>query len=164
MILSEAVRAEVRKWMALYPPGKERSALLPALFVIQREFGYCRVDAQSELAEMFDIEPAEVGGVVDFYHMFKTEPVGEYHVEVCTNVSCSLTGGYTTNGSGCPVLAGRVKPSGLSRVDGLMPRAARTVAPKSSGRTGMSRTQAAVSSELPYTVPPGIPQPAIIAE
>ena len=39
---------------------------------------------------MFDIEPAEVGGVVDFYHMFKTEPTGEYHVEVCTNVPCML--------------------------------------------------------------------------
>ena len=92
MILSEAVRAEVRKWMALYPQGKERSALLPALYVIQREFGYCRVDAQNELAEMFDIEPAEVGAVVDFYHMFKTEPTGEYHVEVCTNVPCMLRG------------------------------------------------------------------------
>ena len=92
MILSEAVRAEVRKWMDLYPAGRERSALLPALFVIQREFGYCRVDAMNELAEMFDIEPAEVGGVVDFYHMFKTEPTGEYHVEVCTNVPCMLRG------------------------------------------------------------------------
>ncbi len=92
MVLSEAIRAEVRKWMGLYPAGRERSALLPALFVIQREFGYCRVDAQNELAEMFDIEPAEVGAVVDFYHMFKTEPTGEYHVEVCTNVPCMLRG------------------------------------------------------------------------
>jgi NADH-quinone oxidoreductase E subunit len=92
MVLSEAVRAEVRKWMALYPQGRERSALLPALYVIQREFGYCRVDAQNELAEMFDIEPAEVGAVVDFYHMFKTEPTGEFHVEVCTNVPCMLRG------------------------------------------------------------------------
>ncbi len=92
MILSEAVRAEVRKWMDLYPEGRQRSALLPALYVIQREFGYCRVDAQNELAAMFDIEPAEVGAVVDFYHMFKTEQPGEYHVEVCTNVPCMLRG------------------------------------------------------------------------
>ncbi len=66
--------------------------MLPALYVIQREFGYCRVDAQNELAEMFDLEPAEVGAVVDFYHMFNTEPKGEYHVEVCTNVPCMLRG------------------------------------------------------------------------
>lgn len=92
MLLSEAVRAEIKTWMNLYPAGRERSALLPALYVIQREFGYCRVDAQNELAEMFGLEPAEVGAVVDFYHMFNTAPKGEYHVEVCTNVPCMLRG------------------------------------------------------------------------
>ena len=92
MVLNESIRAEVKKWMDLYPPGRQRSALLPALYVIQREFGYCRVDAQNELAAMFALEPAEVGAVVDFYHMFKTEPTGDYHVEVCTNVPCMLRG------------------------------------------------------------------------
>ncbi|MEZ4555188.1 MAG: NADH-quinone oxidoreductase subunit NuoF [Caldilineaceae bacterium] len=92
MVLSESVRAEIQKWMDLYPAGRERSAILPALYVIQREFGYCRVDAQNELAEMLDLEPAEVGAVVDFYHMLHTEPKGEYHVEVCTNVPCMLRG------------------------------------------------------------------------
>ena len=92
MVLSDSVRVEVQKWMDLYPAGRQRSAILPALYVIQREFGYCPVDAQNELAEMLGIEPAEVGGVVDFYHMFHTEPKGEYHVEVCTNVPCMLRG------------------------------------------------------------------------
>jgi NADH-quinone oxidoreductase subunit F len=92
MVLSEAVRAEIKKWMDLYPEGRQRSAILPALYVIQREFGYCRVDAQNELAAMLDLEPAEVGAVVDFYHMLHTEPKGEYHVEVCTNVPCMLRG------------------------------------------------------------------------
>ena len=92
MVLNESIRAEVKKWMDLYPAGRQRSALLPALYVIQREFGYCRVDAQNELAAMFALEPAEVGAVVDFYHMFKTEPTGDYHVEVCTNVPCMLRG------------------------------------------------------------------------
>ncbi len=92
MVLSESVRAEIKQWMDLYPPGRQRSAILPALYIIQRTFGYCRVDAQNELAEMLELEPAEVGGVVDFYHMFHTEPKGEYHVEVCTNVPCQLRG------------------------------------------------------------------------
>lgn len=92
MVLSEAVHAEVKSWMDLYPAGRERSALLPALYIVQREFGYCRIDAQNELAAMFNLEPAEVGAVVDFYHMFHTEPKGEYHVEVCTNVPCMLRG------------------------------------------------------------------------
>lgn len=92
MVLSESVRTEIEKWMAMYPEGRERSAIMHALYVIQREFGYCPVEAQNELAEMLDLEPAEVGGVVDFYHMFHTEPKGDYHLEVCTNVSCMLRG------------------------------------------------------------------------
>ena len=92
MMLSEPIRAEIKKWMDLYPAGRQRSAILPALYVIQREFGYCPVDAQNELAGMLDLEPAEVGAVVDFYHMLHTEPKGEYHVEVCTNVPCMLRG------------------------------------------------------------------------
>ncbi len=92
MILSQSVRAEIQKWMDLYPVGRQRSAILPALYVIQREFGYCKVEAQNELAEMLGLEPAEVGAVVGFYNMFHEEPKGEYHVEVCTNVPCMLRG------------------------------------------------------------------------
>ena len=90
MVLSQAVRAEIKTWMDPYPAGRQRSAILPALYVIQREFGYCNVDAQNELAIMLDIEPAEVGAVVGFYNMFHEERKGEYHVEVCTNVPCML--------------------------------------------------------------------------
>ncbi len=92
MMLSESVRAEIQKWIDLYPAGRQRSAILPALYVIQREFGYCPVEAQNELAAMLDLEPAEVGGVVGFYNMFHTEPKGDYHIEVCTNVPCMLRG------------------------------------------------------------------------
>ena len=92
MVLSQAVRAEIKTWMDLYPAGRQRSAILPALYVIQREFGYCNVDAQNELAIMLDIEPAEVGAVVGFYNMFHEERKGEYHIEVCTNVPCMLRG------------------------------------------------------------------------
>ncbi|HXF60760.1 MAG TPA: NADH-quinone oxidoreductase subunit NuoE, partial [Caldilineaceae bacterium] len=92
MMLTQSVREEIRKWMDLYPPGRQRSAVLPALYIIQREFGYCPVEAQNELAEMLDLDPAEVGGVVTFYTMFHEEPKGEYHIEVCTNVPCMLRG------------------------------------------------------------------------
>lgn len=92
MILSESIRAEIAEAMSLYPVGRQRSAVLPALYIIQREFGYCPVEAQNELAVMLGIEPAEVGGVVGFYNMFHEEPKGEYHIEVCTNVPCMLRG------------------------------------------------------------------------
>lgn len=92
MMLTEAMQAEIRAAMARYPDGRHRSAVLPALYVIQREYGYCPVEAQNELATMLDMDPAEVGGIVTFYNMFHEEPKGEYHVEVCTNVPCMLRG------------------------------------------------------------------------
>ncbi len=92
MALSESVRAEIRRWMDLYPPGRQRSVTLPALHIIQREYGYCPVEAQNELAEMLGLAPAEVGAVVGFYNMFHEEPKAEYHIEVCTNVPCMLRG------------------------------------------------------------------------
>jgi NADH-quinone oxidoreductase subunit F len=92
MMLSEPIRAEIREAMARYPEGRQRSAVLPALYIIQRVFGYCPVEAQNELAQMLDLAPAEVGAVVGFYNMFHEEPKGEYHVEVCTNVPCMLRG------------------------------------------------------------------------
>lgn len=92
MMLTESMRAEIHAAMARYPEGRQRSAVLPALYIIQREFGYCPVEAQNELATMLGLAPAEVGAVVGFYNMFHEEPKGDYHIEVCTNVPCMLRG------------------------------------------------------------------------
>lgn len=90
--MTEAMRQEIAEIIARYPAGRQRSAILPALYVIQREYGYCAVQPQNELAEILDLAPAEVGAVVGFYNMFHEQPKGEYHVEVCTNVPCMLRG------------------------------------------------------------------------
>ena len=92
-MITEMMRQEIDEILACYPAGRQRSGILPALYVIQREFGYCPVEAQDELAEILGIAPAEVGGVVGFYNMLHAEPKGEYHIEVCTNVPCMLRGG-----------------------------------------------------------------------
>ncbi|RME57660.1 MAG: NADH-quinone oxidoreductase subunit E, partial [Caldilineae bacterium] len=89
---TDEMRREIDEIIARYPEGRQRSAILPALYVIQREFGYCPVEAQNELAEILGIAPVEVGAVVGFYNMLHEEPKGEYHVEVCTNVPCMLRG------------------------------------------------------------------------
>lgn len=91
-MLTDLVRKEIADLMELYPQGGQRSAILPALYVIQREFGYCPVEAQNELAKIFGIAPAEVGALVGFYTMFQEEPKGEHHIQVCTNVPCMLRG------------------------------------------------------------------------
>ncbi len=92
-MITDLMRQEIDGILARYPEGRQRSGILPALYVIQREFGYCPVEAQDELAAILGIAPAEVGAVVGFYNMLHEEPKGEYHIEVCTNVPCMLRGG-----------------------------------------------------------------------
>jgi NADH-quinone oxidoreductase subunit E len=77
--------------IARYPVKK--SALIPLLHLAQEQDGYVTDDAMQHIAELVDVTPAEVLGTCSFYEMFKREPVGDYVVNVCTNISCMLLGG-----------------------------------------------------------------------
>jgi NADH-quinone oxidoreductase subunit E len=77
--------------IARYP--RPKSALIPLLHLAQEQDGYVADDAMEHIAELLGITPAEVLGTCSFYEMFKREPVGEYLVNVCTNISCLLLGG-----------------------------------------------------------------------
>jgi NADH-quinone oxidoreductase E subunit len=71
----------------------ERSAaLIPVLFVTQEEFGYLNTDALSLVAQRLDLPEAKVASTATFYTMFHKKPVGEYHLQVCKNISCYLRG------------------------------------------------------------------------
>jgi NADH-quinone oxidoreductase subunit E len=74
-----------------YPHPK--SALIPLLHLAQEQDGYLAEDAMVHIAELIDHTPAEVIGTASFYEMFKREPVGDYLINVCTNISCLLMGG-----------------------------------------------------------------------
>jgi NADH-quinone oxidoreductase subunit E len=71
----------------------KQSALLPILHIIQKEKGYISTEAEEYVANLLDIPPARVHGVVTFYTMYNKNPVGKYLIQVCTNISCSLLGG-----------------------------------------------------------------------
>jgi NADH-quinone oxidoreductase subunit E len=77
--------------IARYPVKK--SALIPLLHLAQEQDGHVTDDAMEHIAELVDVTPAEVLGTCSFYEMFKREPVGDYVVNVCTNISCMLLGG-----------------------------------------------------------------------
>ena len=74
-----------------YP--RPKSALIPLLHLAQEQDGYVADDAMAHIAELIGVTPAEVLGTCSFYEMFKREPVGEYVVNVCTNIACMLLGG-----------------------------------------------------------------------
>jgi NADH-quinone oxidoreductase subunit E len=80
-----------REVIARYPLAK--SALIPLLHLAQEQDGHVADDAMEHIAELIGITPAEVLGTCSFYEMFKREPVGEYLVNVCTNIACMLVGG-----------------------------------------------------------------------
>lgn len=92
-MLSEASKAKIEHLLQRYP--NQRSALIPALHVIQDEFGYITSDGVRYLAQVFALSEADVEEVVTFYTMFFRKPVGKYLLQICTNISCLLCNAET---------------------------------------------------------------------
>jgi len=85
----------VRKIIAKYPKKYERAALIPLLDIAQRQHnGWLPLSAMNKVATILDIPPIQVYEVASFYTMFNREPIGKYHVQVCTTTPCMLRGAY----------------------------------------------------------------------
>ena len=88
--LSDETLRKIDVEIARYPV--KQSAVLPALWLAQQEQGFCSLEAQEQIAAKIGVAPAFVAGVVSFYTMYHTEPVGRHVIDVCTTVSCWLRG------------------------------------------------------------------------
>ncbi len=82
---------EIEKLKAKYPT--EQSALMGVLWLAQQKFGWISPEVIAYVAEVLNLPPAHVDGVAKFYTMYFKKPMGKYHIQVCTNVSCMLRGG-----------------------------------------------------------------------
>src|SRR5205807_3635665 len=71
----------------------KRSALVPMLLFAQDEIGHLSDEVIADLAERVDLTELEVRNVISYYSLLHTKPMGKYHVQVCTNISCLLRGG-----------------------------------------------------------------------
>jgi NADH-quinone oxidoreductase subunit E len=91
--LAEKLLGAATEILARYPAGRERSALLPLLHLVQTEEGFVSPRGVAFCAEVLDINKAQVGAVATFYTMYKRRPTGEYLVSVCTNTLCNVMGG-----------------------------------------------------------------------
>jgi NADH-quinone oxidoreductase E subunit len=87
---SEKAKAEVAEALARYPV--KRSAVLPVLWIAQREWGWLPTAALRLVAESVGLPESEVFGIATFYTMFNMKPVGRHHLQVCMTLSCSLMG------------------------------------------------------------------------
>lgn len=89
---SPAVVEEMNGHVAKYPADRKRSALIPLLFVIQRERGYLDNPGVNFLARFLDVEVTDVWETATFYSMFNLHKVGKYHIQVCKTLSCRVMG------------------------------------------------------------------------
>jgi NADH-quinone oxidoreductase subunit E len=91
-IFSPETAARFDKLAAIYP--MKRSALVPMLLYAQDEVGYVSDAVVAEIARRLDLMELDVRNVLSYYSMLRTKPAGKYNVQVCTNISCMLRGGY----------------------------------------------------------------------
>jgi NADH-quinone oxidoreductase subunit E len=93
MTFSAELEAKFAKMLESYPPGRTRSAVVPMLLYAQDEVGHISKELIEEVARRCKVAPLQVDEVVGYYSMLHRRPQGTYHVQVCTNISCLLTGG-----------------------------------------------------------------------
>jgi len=92
--LSQHVREEIDHWVAKFPEGRQRSAVIAALHAAQHDNGgYLTPEIMTAVADYLKLPPIQVFEVASFYSMFETKPVGRHSISVCTNISCMLRGG-----------------------------------------------------------------------
>jgi NADH-quinone oxidoreductase subunit E len=100
--------ARFERVVARYPADRRRSAVLPALYLVQYQQGYVTGNAMRYVAELLGITPADVEDVVSYYTMFYTKPVGRFVLNVCRTLSCALNGAERVTEEICSVLG--IKP------------------------------------------------------
>lgn len=96
-LLSAKVRAEIDQWIQRYPPEHKRSGVMEALrFVQEANGGSLTTELMDAVADYLDMPKIAVYEVVSFYSMYFTKPVGRHVINVCTSISCMLSGSDET--------------------------------------------------------------------
>jgi NADH-quinone oxidoreductase E subunit len=85
-------RARFDEIIKRYPPDRKRSAVLPALYLVQQQQGYITANGIRHVAELLEITRADVEDVVTYYTMFYRKPVGKFVLSVCRTLSCAVNG------------------------------------------------------------------------
>lgn len=115
--LSKKALREISRWMKKYPKGRQHSALIPALWVTQKDAGgWLPEAALRQLGDLLDMAYIRVYEVATFYTMFNLEPVGEHHVQICGTTPCWLRGANALK----EVCVRKIGPQGLTRADGKL--------------------------------------------
>lgn len=132
MSLVEKYPKEVEKIMAKYPPEHKRSAVMPLLYLAQREAGFVDRHAMRDIAALVDVTETEVASIIGFYTLYHDKPEGSLRIQVCTDLPCALRGADQFLSDLCAKLGiepGGTTPDGLVTVEAVMCLAACDKAP-----------------------------------
>lgn len=117
MSLAEKYPKEIEKILAKYPPEHKRSALMPLLYLAQREQGYVDLHAMQEIAGLLEITETEVASMIGFYTLYHDKPEGKLRIQVCVDLPCALRGADKFLADLCASL--HIEPGGTT-ADGLV--------------------------------------------
>ena len=92
MSLVKKYPREVKQILSKYPPEHKRSAVMPLLYLAQREEGYISKAAMQDVAGIVDITETDVAAIVGFYTLYHDKKAGRYRMQVCTDLPCALRG------------------------------------------------------------------------
>ncbi len=116
MTFSPALEERFAKLLDSYPPGRQRSAVVPMLLYAQDEVGSVTQELVEEVARRCGVTPLQVDEVIGYYSMLHRKPLGRYNVQVCTNIACQAVGGeelYDYAGKSLKLRNKQVTPDGL---------------------------------------------------
>jgi NADH-quinone oxidoreductase subunit E len=113
---------EIKQILAKYPDSFRKSAVMPLLYMAQRELGYLTKLQIKDVAEITGLSTTDVDSVVGFYSLFHENKGGRYHVQVCTDLPCALRGAEAFLDQLCTnigIKVGETTPDGLVTVEAV---------------------------------------------
>lgn len=132
MSLEKKYPKEVKQILSKYPPEHKRSAVMPLLYLAQREEGYITKDAMKDIACLLDMTETDVTSIVGFYTLYHDKKEGKYRMQVCTDLPCALRGADEFLENLCENLGikvGETTPDGVVTLESVMCLAACDRAP-----------------------------------
>ena len=122
-MLAEKYATEIEHILAKYPEDQKRSAVMPLLYLAQRETGYVSRQVMKDIAEILRISVTDVASIIGFYTLYYEKPGGKYRLQVCNDLPCALRGADEFLEKLCDNLGIKVSettPDGLVTVEAVM--------------------------------------------
>ena len=118
--LQSKYSAEIQQILAKYPPDRRASAVMPLLYLAQRQSGYIDRQSVQDIAEIIGLSTTDIDALIGFYTLYHDQPGGRYRLQVCTDLPCALRGAEDFLHNLCANLGikvGETTPDGLFTIE-----------------------------------------------